>query len=676
MMASPLEVAIAALAAALLWTIMGLAVGRHLFSGWGLALATAPALGWAVSNAAALPILLVTGFSFLTVAVITAIACFAALASLGGMSVKGARLHDVLALAALALAAASLALAPAVAILPKLTEHGVLLAGPMFDHSKIAIIDAITRQGLPVVNPILGQTGEATPFAYYYLWHFGAAVISMLTGVSGWEADAAMTWFTGFASLTLMMGLAVRVADRLAAAFWVVPLALAGSLRPVLAWLVGPERLDTLIRPASGFAGWLFQATWSPQHLAAASCLLLVLFLLERLADSPGPRVGAALALVLAAGFQSSIWVGGVTTALVAPAALLVLLARTEAGRRWRLVIAAAVCGLLAVALSAPLLLDQLGSAAARGLGSPIALSGFPVLGTAFPDGIRRALDLPAYWLVLLVVEFPAIYPAGILAFLGSRRQPVLGALILVSLTAGWLLVSTVGDNNDLGWRAVLPGVMALTVLAAAGLACWSWKVPAAATLALTLTVLAMPDSFRVIRDSIAGNRSAISGAVFAEAPELWDAVRRLSSPVDRIANNPLFLRDMTPWPVNISWALLADRPSCYAGNELALAFAPLPPARRAAVEALFTRVFEGKGLPGDVGTLINRHDCHIAVVTPQDGAWNADPFADSPHWRLADTMEKRWRIYIATAFPDGLPVEGGVSRPTRSDPPVPSRSE
>ncbi len=61
-----------------------------------------------------------------------------------------------------------------------------------------------------------------------------------------------------------------------------------------------------------------------------------------------------------------------------------------------------------------------------------------------------------------------------------------------------------------------------------------------------------------------------------------------------RFANNPLFLRDVTPWPVNISWALLADRSSCFAGREMALAFAPLPPPRREAIDTQFIRVFAG----------------------------------------------------------------------------------
>jgi hypothetical protein len=31
----------------------------------------------------------------------------------------------------------------------------------------------------------------------------------------------------------------------------------------------------------------------------------------------------------------------------------------------------------------------------------------------------------------------------------------------------------------------------------------------------------------------------------------------------------------------------------------------------------------------------------------PQDGAWNNDPFAVSRDYRLAETRDDRWRIYV-----------------------------
>src|SRR6202034_3323095 len=118
-------------------------------------------------------------------------------------------------------AAGILALAPAVAILPKFYGDAVQLADPIFDHSKSAIIDAIARLGVPPVNPVFGEFGAPGRLAYYYLWHFSAAQLSLALSVSGWEADIGLTWFTAFASLNLMMGVAVWLRKRSTAAIFV-----------------------------------------------------------------------------------------------------------------------------------------------------------------------------------------------------------------------------------------------------------------------------------------------------------------------------------------------------------------------------------------------------------------------------------------------------------------------
>jgi hypothetical protein len=110
---------------------------------------------------------------------------------------------------------------------------------------------------------------------------------------------------------------------------------------------------------------------------------------------------------------------------------------------------------------------------------------------------------------------------------------------------------------------------------------------------------------------------------------------------------HPRFLADLTPWPVNISWALLADRSSCFAGREMAIALVPLPPERRAEIDAEFLRAFTGDATTNDVHDLATKFDCDVVLLVPQDKAWDHDPFAGSPDYRLAETREGRWRIYV-----------------------------
>jgi hypothetical protein len=191
----------------------------------------------------------------------------------------------------------------------------------------------------------------------------------------------------------------------------------------------------------------------------------------------------------------------------------------------------------------------------------------------------------------------------------------------------------------------VLPAVLVLIVSAAVGLSHLvraSLSFPTAA--ALGFVALGVPGGAELIHRYVFAPPAA-STRIFAATPAMWEAVRRHSDRTDRVANNPLFLADMTPWPVNISWALLANRRSCYAGRDLALPFAPLTRQRREAVDAQFVRVFAGDARPDDLRELATQYGCRLAVVTAPDGAWTRDPFAAHPFYRLVEA-DAAWRIY------------------------------
>jgi hypothetical protein len=651
-MASPLNAALCALVAAAFWTLLGYALARRLMPRT-LAMAMAPVLGWAVHSAATLPIFILIGFSPLAVVAVAALCAIAAIAALKLAADSDAEAALTIPLWTYA-AAAVLALAPAVAILPKISAGAVHLANPIFDHAKLAIIDAMMRQGLPPVDPVYGAAGPHDQLFYYYLLHYSAAELALPLHVSGWEADIGLTWFTAFASLSLLMGLAVWLGKARSAAIWVVLLAAATSLRVTLGWLFGSAGLEPFLESSSGFAGWLFQAAWAPQHLMSASCVVAAMLLIARCAQRPSGLLVVTLALVVVAGFESSTYIGGITFAIAALAAAPIMLLCIDRTERLRFFGAMAVAAVLAAILAAPFLENQLRAVVARGGENPIVLGHFAVLGELLPATFRHVLDWPAYWLVLLPIEFPATYVAGVIALLAMLRRSepgpeklavaALACLAGAGLIASWLLASTLGDNNDLGLRAVLPAASILIAAAAAGVV----LVPRRTVIVVTAIgglVLSLPGSVQMIRSNIAGT-PVPDGAVFAQSPELWTAVRRYAPPTVRVANNPLYLQDLTPWPANMSWALLANRSSCFAGRELALALAPLPEQRREAINAQFIRVFAGEGTAGDVSDMAKKYACDVVVVVPQDKAWTNDPFASSPDYRLAENREGRWRIY------------------------------
>ena len=653
--------------ALLLWVTPGWFLARGLGQGRTAALALAPALGWATQTPAALAMAHLFGLS---PAVVIGSAALVSLCALALPRASAGARFPLLALAFAGL----LALVPMLGVLPKVMPDGAIaLASPIYDHAKIILIDEIAQNGsIPPANPVFGAGGAAGTVAYYYLWHFGAAELAILSGAHGWAADAAATWFTGFAALALVGVLAFRLRPGASAPLLALLAASAGSLRPVAAALFGGARVDLALEPASGLAGLLYQTSWSPHHVASATACVIAVLLMARLRAGSGAGQGAVLAgligLTAAAAFGSSLWVGGVTFALAGTAAALVLAFSRPGKGRLRFLAALAGAALVALVLVAPLLVAQIHAAAARGGGAPLQFALLPVLGPGWTEAARAVLDPLAYWLVLLPVEFPAILFAGVAGFalvlagrMGGRQArriaPPLAALAVVSLAVSATLQSTAGENNDLGWRAVLPAVLVLAAFAGAALSmALSWvtqtmrarqgRVHLAAGLALV--ALGVPDTLALTLLNIPGEPRT-DGRVFAGDLALWRAVRREVGPEVRIASNPARLEKLTPWPINLSWALLSRRRSCFGGQEMALAFAPLSAPERTDAAMLFDRAFAGTGTAEDVATLRRTFGCGAIVVTAQDGAWRADPFALSPLYRLVEEEDGRWRIYVAT---------------------------
>jgi hypothetical protein len=657
-MASLSNAIICALIATSFWGLIGYALAHRLLPR-PLAFGAGPVIGWSVHSALTLPIYLLLGFSSFAVIAVGSVCILVAGFSLLKLSMAS-ETRTALTIPVWAFAAAGvLAMIPAATLLPKSSGDAVWLADAIFDHAKVAIIDAMTRLGLPPVNPVFGEAGQPAHLAYYYLWHFSAAEVALITSMSGWEADIGLTWFTAAASLSLMMGLAVWLSKRTSAAVWVVVLATAGSLWPTLSWVFRTETLAPVLLPSIGMAGWLFQATWVPQHLMAASCLVTAILLVARYALQPSLALLLIIALLIAAGFASSVFVGGITFVFAAVLASPVLLAQLNSLQRLPLVGGLTIAAFLVVCLIAPFVRDQLTAIHARDGGSPVILAPYRVFDGLFPVWLRHVLDLPAYWLVVLPIELPATFVAGTIASIVMLRSDlprlekltvaVFTCLAAAGLGISWLLVSTVGENNNIGLRAIIPAEIVLIALSAAAVSSLP-IVPHRAVIGATALLglaLSMPDFVQTIHDNIISPRRPLDAEVFARAPELWTAVRRYAAPSARIANNPRYLQDLTPWPVNISWALLANRSSCFASREMAIAFAPLSAERRSQVEATFLRIFAGEGTADDVHELATEYRCDVVVIVPQDTAWDRDPFAGVPDYRLAEARVGRWRIYL-----------------------------
>lgn len=622
--------------AAAFFTVVGLGLARAVMPSPVPALGVAPSLGWAVFSAAALPVVAVTGLNRVAIGGLAAL--FLAASAYFGWRTKPA---PALPRWTVALAAAA-AWLPATAIMPKQSAAGILLAPPMFDHVKIAVVQAILRDGLPVPNPFYGPGGRGI-LAYYYLWHVGTAEVARLLGISAWAAEAGMTAFTAFSSLMLVMGIAQAFGGRAPAILASVGLLLPGSLRPLLADALGWDLARGVVPGVSDIGGWLNQAAWVPQHMAGACSVMVSGLLLIRLAALAETPVALALALTVAAGFATSVWVGGVTFAVAGVALGIYLVYRIDAGARRRFLARTTGAAILTILLVAPLAMTELQAVQVRHV-SGMRIEPYHVLGWLVPPSFRLWVD-PLAFPPLLLFLFPALLPSGLYGLQMLKRVELAALFVLgaACLLVAAMLRSTI-DNDDLGWRAVLPALLLLAASAGCGLVVLFRTRRRQAILCLALGAMGIPDAWRMLHEYAVGFQPG-DPAGFASSQAVWEAVRRHAGPSDRIANNPLYLASATPWPVNISWATLSDRPSCYASRDSVIAYGLLTPAALDETEARFRRVFDGKAQPGDVTALARADDCAIAVILPSDGAWLRDPFSGSAEYAPAEKTSG-WRVY------------------------------
>jgi hypothetical protein len=448
-MASPVTAALCALIATGFWTLLGLAIARH-FLPRPLALGAAAVIGWATHSVATLPLYVWLGFSPINVVAIAVVCLLAA-----GFSFS-VRVSEKMAGAVPSLpvwsmgciCAAVVALVPAIAILPKYYGDTVALADPIFDHSKSALIDAMARLGLPPVNPIFGEVGTPARLAYYYLWHFSAAELALVAHASGWETDVGLTGFTAFSSLTLIMGIAVWLSKRSAAAFWTVGLATAGSLWITIFTLAGTNDLRPVLLFPIGMSGCLFQATWVPQHLMAGGCTVVAVLLLAHYIKQPNLTLVLILALIVAAGVESSSFVGGITFLVAVLFTAPLVFYAVAPARRLVAIAGLALAAMVAICFVVPFILDQLTALRERGAAHPIAFSPYAVFGDFLRLPIQRILDLPAYWLLIAPIELPAVFVAGVIAIVtllrsaGESRSEKLAVSFLACLAGASLVVS------------------------------------------------------------------------------------------------------------------------------------------------------------------------------------------------------------------------------------------
>jgi len=352
--------------------------------------------------------------------------------------------------------------------------------------SRVAIINAITRTGIPPVNP---SYFPGHPVYLTYLYYFWYVLCSLIDQVGGKWIDAreAMVASVVWCGLSLMATAALYLRLRNpggSVKTW------KSALRGVgLVFISGADIIPVLmissVQKADYLEGdiehwneqitaWIGSLAWAPHHVAAMiACLVGVMLLLQAQKQSSSDRRTAMIiaGLAFASAFGLSVFVT-IVFAIFWGIWLIICLIQKNWGTVLVMLIPAVV-GLIAIS---PFLLDLIGNSNSGSASIPltIAVRAFWPVGIfiqGYPTLVRNViylLALPINYFLELGFFFIAgflwlqHYSKGI-----WKQNPFFVAEIIIlatSVLVGSFVRSTVILSNDIGWRAWLPGQFILLI--------------------------------------------------------------------------------------------------------------------------------------------------------------------------------------------------------------------
>jgi hypothetical protein len=581
-------------------------------------------------------------------------------------------------------ASCALAFVPCLASFPFVHDGALYTGGAIHDHSRVTFVDALVRHGLPPVNSLFAP-GHDVPLNYYYLWIFLASQLRQLTGMPGWPAELALTWLTFLAVLTGCAGIARELGKTHVASWAAIALLMCGPLGAAV-----PGLREGGWLPPNMLATAIVQAAWSPHHLMAAGVIACALFLFSRacLASDASWRFACVLGCLLASVFECSMWLA---FALTVSAPLLALALcfcyRRELGALRGIGLLLLRASLVTVLLSLVVL-----SAAIAG---PYAYQGKAValiLQRAVSWSQSGALQLVLYWTYAVPIAYGAACVLGTIGLARALRRggPThLFALLSCAAVVGFLLVTqtirSIVMNNDLGWRAHIVAYLLLSIWGAQSLdelarmnsdasAGSRWR--GARGLMWSLAAGAILAGLYVATPRLPGPQAADSSdlreerARFLVQARAWDLVRRHASRDELVQSNPYAFTRLSPFPVNLSFTLFADRRSVYAHPNLIHTYSHgMGSELLRGLHLIVMNAFSEQPNPNLLKLLRDGLHVKALLVDRKDPVWRGDGLERSKVYARVHA-EEFFRVYVATkaVIPDGLTlnerrVERGVLR-------------
>lgn len=351
--------------------------------------------------------------------------------------------------------------------------------------TRVSVIDAMTRTGVPPVNPSY-YPGEPVLLTFlYYFWYVLCSMVDVIGGQAV-DARAALNASSAWAGLGLisLVALYFRLrnstrADAVWKSAWLGIGLLAVSGLDILPSTLLMIRTGQVIGSIdvwnTWIQSWVASTLWVPHHLAALIAGMCAILLAQFARGKPRLRQFAILAiagLAFASAAGLSIYVTLVFAVFWGVWLVVLILQRTERA----IVLPMLLSGVLALVLAAPFFIGliQGGGDAAGTLPIMFEIRTFLQLESFVVDWspVARSLIMLLVLPINYLFELGFFFIAAIYWFQARDKKTLVSnpfyaaevILFFVVLVIGSTLRSTLITSNDLGWRAWLPGQFILLI--------------------------------------------------------------------------------------------------------------------------------------------------------------------------------------------------------------------
>jgi hypothetical protein len=368
----------------------------------------------------------------------------------------------------------------------QLGSHELYFSVASYDQStRVSIIDAMTRTGVPPINPSYYPGHYVKLTFLYFFWYILGSIIDF-TGGSFVDARAALfasiIW-CGFA-LMAMISFYLRLRNgRIGGKIWqhafigIASLLITGlDILPTLVFMrLGSGAIGDLEHWNEQITAWVGSLLWVPHHVAGLIAGFVGVMLVHSVSGQTRTKQFISLAfsgVAFASALGLSVWV---TLVFVLFWGIWMLFLYFQKEQR-TLLLPMIIAGVVALFLAGPFLLGLLSGSGSGGKGTfPIS---FTVRAFSFADVyLENSSLLWKYFIRLIFLPINYFFELGffaLVAFIWLKshkgdlcKNPYYFAEILllgVSFFIGTFTRSTLIENNDLGWRAWLPGQFILLI--------------------------------------------------------------------------------------------------------------------------------------------------------------------------------------------------------------------